>query len=770
MSLSEDDLEDDNDSPTVDDEEEDGTTEDPPAEVTDEGPASSLSSIGNAISGVFSALTSGIKALGGTKLPLPNPLFDYASYTYTIGLGCLSDDQVNKPDSTYMKNMSSIKLICKSANIDPSNRVTTPFGQFDFYIDNLEMKSLIGYEQGSQNTNVTNFTFKIIEPYSMGMFIISCQQLAQKLGHDNWREAPFVLTIDFKGAKETGVMATIPGCSRIIPFTFNDMNMTVDQNGSVYNCTAQPWNQWALGDEANLFKTDASGIGKTVQEILQSGDNSLQAQLNKRLQEQAKAIKAATKAEHVPDQYLILFPIDTSSSASPAQGSEDVEDDDGPTEDDSGEEDSSGSQSTTSGTASEIYQLLGVSVSPANAQVVQNSSNCNNIGRASMAFDEKRRADPRSGYDSKIYDDKTATFDLNKLKTDPKETEVRFAQDTAITAAINQVILQSGFVNEALDKKKISPEGYRGWYRIAPKLYNIGSTPNVTTGTKPKLIVYEVVPANAHSSRLAPPNAGFPGLKNLKLQAVKEYNYIYTGKNVDIMKFEIKIENGFTAIMGSDALKRTQDKVTEKQTGGAEDEQDVDEEPMPAGNPPSKELGKTPTILKWIGVKTGADGGGGGGQEGQGQRAAKLFNDAFNSLQDMYNLDLEIIGDPYWIVQSGLGNYTSKKTQYANLNADGTANYENGEVDIMVNFRTPVDINQATGLYDFGKSSKSAPVLQYSGLYCVQEIWSRFAGGKFTQKLGGFRRPNQDNPFDDPNQLFSSKGNEVVQKNDNSNE
>jgi len=105
---------------------------------------------------------------------------------------------------------------------------------------------------------------------------------------------------------------------------------------------------------------------------------------------------------------------------------------------------------------------------------------------------------------------------------------------------------------------------------------------------------------------------------------------------------------------------------------------------------------------------------------------------------------MKIIGDPYWIAQSGMGNYTSTPTQYSNLNSDGSVSYQGSEVDILVNFRTPVDLNQNTGLFDFGKSTKSAPVLTWSGLYQVTKVVSHFDNGQFTQTLTGPRRNGQE--------------------------
>jgi hypothetical protein len=691
------------------------------------GPASGLSSALSGISGAFSGFGNFFKGLAaGQQLPLPNPLFAYASYTYVLGIGILSEEDLNYPDKTYKKG-KRIPLICKDANADPSNRVNTVYGKFDFFVNNVELNSVIGFEQGGGNTNVMNFSFDVIEPYSMGLFMLSLQQGAQEQGWDNWRECPFVLTIDFRGNTETGLIKSIPNTARQIPFSFVDLQMTANEKGSVYKCSAMPWNQLALTDDVANTKSDSSAVGSTIQEILQSGENSLQKVLNARMKEMEKQ-KIVDKA----DEYLILFPQDTASSADASQSDDNTED-----------TKSSATESVTdSPNAVNLYSSLGVSRSKTNQTLVQSEGDCNDIGKASLGFDEKRKGDPSFGKDHDMYDAKTGTFNPGKLKFDGSSTEMRFTQDTSIPQAINQVILQSNFVNTTLDSSKITPEGYRDWYRISHKVYTIGETQN-NTGLKPRLIVYQVIPYKAHASRLLPAGTKGPGFENLKQQAVKKYEYIYTGHNVDIIRFDIKFVNGFVYIMGADGLTKTQDKVTGNQTGNQDPKTDENVKFMPDGKPPSKSLGVVPTILKWTNTLTGQDRKGGGGQEGEAQRAAKLFNQALNNPFDMYNLEMEIIGDPYYIAQSGTGNYTSEQAT-PNLNTDGSVNYESGEVDIIVNFRTPIDINQGTGLYNFGGVSKSAPVTQFSGLYCVQTIKSKFSDGKFTQVLTGFRRPTQE--------------------------
>jgi hypothetical protein len=123
----------------------------------------------------------------------------------------------------------------------------------------------------------------------------------------------------------------------------------------------------------------------------------------------------------------------------------------------------------------------------------------------------------------------------------------------------------------------------------------------------------------------------------------------------------------------------------------------------------------------------------------------------------MVDLNMQILGDPYFIAQSGAGNYTAQPTQFHNLNDDGSVSYQNGEVDIVINFRTPIDINQSTGLYNFGPNTDTAPVMQFSGLYKLTNVSSVFAGGTFKQTLVGYRRPMQEStkPELKPSETFT---------------
>ena len=109
-------------------------------------------------------------------------------------------------------------------------------------------------------------------------------------------------------------------------------------------------------------------------------------------------------------------------------------------------------------------------------------------------------------------------------------------------------------------------------------------------------------------------------------------------------------------------------------------------------------------------------------QETPAVRVARAFQDALvNSPSDLINASLTIMGDLYYLTDSGTGNYNSKSSQFINLTQDGTMNYQNSSVDIIINFKTPIDIDVGGA-----KGLNTKTVKQFSGLYTVYEVTSSF--------------------------------------------
>jgi hypothetical protein len=659
--------------------------------------------------------------------PYPNTLHNYSSYNYIFTLSVLDDASLNFPDLTYRKGLLG-PLILKSGAGDPDNRIPTAYktdanksGAFDFFLDNLKIRSSIGFDKSTGNTNATGISFKIIEPLSMGLFFQVLQTASMQGGHANYTDVPLLLTIEFKGHVDADLQnVQIDRTTKYIPLKLRTLDMRVSGRGSEYDIAAYPWNERAYSSIYSQFKTEMSIAGKTVGEMLQTGKKSLQAVLNARL---AEAVRR--KDVNVPDQILISFPKDLATDTSMSTPSEN-------------------SNTATANPAAgsfDLFAKLKLSESSINKTQVQSEADMNALGRASMGFDLYRSATPPFAEDNLKYNEETGTFNRGSINIDPNLAEFKFAQGSDVTNAINQVILMSDYGRQALNTAQLTKEGMVQWWRIETHLYNIPTDANLAkTGIKPKLIVYRIAPYLVDVSKLLPPNTPKPGTDALKKQAIKEYNYIYTGKNLDIIDFDIKFNAGFYTAMNADGGQNNEG-VSEKDTTGAADNKEQDSEWKPPSGGDIKKVATPQTVLK-SGILSSTAYKGGGGIDDKASIAARQFHDVVTSMANMIKLNLSILGDPYYLGDSGMGNYTAKSTNYQNLNSDGAMDYQSGEVDIIVNFRTPVDSNMLSGLHDFPGGTKI--INQFSGLYQVLQVESTFERGRFRQTLEMARRPNQE--------------------------
>lgn len=683
-----------------------------------------LGNIAQAIKGLTSLIT-----IPGSP-PYPNVLHNYASYNYIFTLSVIDDFALAFPDLTYRMGMYG-PIILKSGSGDPENRVMTDVGKFDFFIDNLSMNGIIGFTQEAGNTNSINLKFKVIEPYSMGLFFNSLQTASKQSGHTNYADCPLLLSIEFKGhlnVAEQGVSAdslSIENTTKHIPLKILQMEMTVTGRGAEYNIEAIPWNERAFSQVASELKTEVSIAGKTVHEMLQTGKDSLQRVLNER------EAKAAKDEKRVPNQILISFPGDIATN--PSESGTEPENDSGAT--------AAPNTSAAPSAASSINKKLGVSIKEnGNGTLVQDVAGMNPIGKASMGFDSYKKGETPFSKDNLAYDPETKTYSRGNITIDPNNGNMRFAQGDNIVNVVNQVILMSDYGRQALKSSQVSPTNKITWWRVETQFYNVPSEDNLgITGVKPRLIVYRIVPYGVDASVFAPPNTPHPKIEEVKQQAIKEYNYIYTSKNLDILKFDINFKAGFFQALTADGNRNNMGTDLAKQAGDASpDVEERSKAPDPGKTNPIEGDMTVPRFLSKI--NTFFANRGGGGLDTPHTMAARSFMDVAVTGVDMLSLEMTILGDPYYIGDSGLGNYTAQQTNLENMTGDHSINYQNGEVHVIVNFRTPVDIDVARGAYDFGPTTL---ISEFSGVYRVMKVESQFNRGRFTQNLSLNRIPGQ---------------------------
>ena len=185
--------------------------------------------------------------------------------------------------------------------------------------------------------------------------------------------------------------------------------------------------------------------------------------------------------------------------------------------------------------------------------------------------------------------------------------------------------------------------------------------------------------------------------------------------NDDVLKFDLNFNLAFfTSISPFGGKTQSGIKDVEQNKTAGKDE-----------NPKTKTIEGDASNISQTGIATlqeklkAGTGGLGGTELNSVQTAiARDFNDALvNSPVDLITANMTIMGDPYYIADSGMGNYSAGTTPLIILTEDGTMDYQSTEVDVLVNFRTPLDIS-ATGNYEFPRLGIS-PTGAFSGLYQV---------------------------------------------------
>lgn len=369
-------------------------------------------------------------------------------------------------------------------------------------------------------------------------------------------------------------------------------------------------------------------------------------------------------------------------------------------------------------------------------RIAQDSGSVNLIGNADIAKSYNDGGKVPMGKSGQQYDKKNKVYTRGKNVIDPVQRSFTFDSDTKLTRIIEEVVTTSSWATELKDKPA-DENGMIDWFRIdAQTFVKDGAAREQQDGTTAKTYHYRVVPYKVHSSALQKPSD--PGLnyEQLKSLAKREYNYIYTGQNVDVLGFDIQINAAFFKSIMSDLGQNNLD----RKGGGLQ--QNITGQKTDAFiiNQATNSLSGTGFAQQIATNRSSLQGGGGAGIDNSKIRIAKMFNDnIINSFTDLVMLDLEIVGDPYYLFDSGMGNFTSTTINF-NENENESMEYQRSEVDVIVNFRTPIDYNE-NGSMIFPE--ETIPVDSFSGLYRVTTLQSTFDKGQFTQRLKLLRRPNQ---------------------------
>lgn len=677
---------------------------------------------------------------------VPNPLLNAASYSPLWTMACLTKEQFNNP-ALYRDNDSALSnIIFSSGGRFDSQRASTAFGSPEYFIDNFNMAAVIAPTPKTGTQNAILFEFDVLEPHSMGILLQSMQAAALKNRFAGYLDAPYVLKLEFRGYDEKyNVFKIVKPKYFVMKLT--KVTFEVKESGSLYKVRGVPYNHQVFGDTTNITYTDMKIKGNTVKEAC----DAITAVLNgneKRLKDEGKLDQ--------PDVYVIEFPKEAHiAQAAPSSKPDAPSVTVNPSAEDTGgvptQTLADFEPTDTGGVPTQtLADFLPTDTGGVPTQTLADftptsGSNLdpNDIGASSFGFSADSGGNFAFGEESTAVDPETGKVVRDKLTIDPKNREFIFAQKQAITDIITKIVETSQYAKNAIKPEKIN-DGFVRWFKVDAQMQLLEYDPKI--GDFARKIIFRVIPHLAHHSLFSNPSAPSIGLQSLERKIVKRYDYIYTGQNLEIVNFNITIDNLFFAgarpapETSTPAVANPNQRGTGENTGRR----------VVAGQGPSpqaqaSDLGRRrvfrdPSLLD-------RDRKGGANDTDVEQKVAEAFQKVFLEMTsaDLVRVELEILGDTYWLIDNGIANHFSPPQASSSLiNEDGTANYQGSEVYIYIVFRTPIDVNTKSGLYDFPNQGKISP---FAGIYRVVRCESVFSGGKFTQKLRCVRMPQQLTDF-----------------------
>jgi len=587
-------------------------------------------------------------------------------------------------------------------------------GRFDMFIENVEIETLMTPSEDTNTSMATKIKFDVIEPYSINGFIEALHISALSAGYPSYLQASFLLKMEFWGYPDNEDLpepVKIKDAERYFPFGLTGIEVEVTEKGMRYKCSAVPYNERAFG-QPNVVKKPIKMSGSTVSEIL----NDFFKNINAQVVNSDKESKDAKGANAGHDEYDIKF-----QQWDPTQGFVDV-------------------------AAGPIGSARFNEIMKDNALYAMNDPGDTSKPNAYQAdgttkpSTEQQISHPES------------------IKYNAKDSAIHFGEGMAITDAIASVIRDSEYVKDILKNIGTKPGvpdefGMLDYFLIKIEVTNLDAIDQSTHKPFQKY-TYVISPYRIHISRI--PNYGHDKIKEetLKKLSLREYNYIYTGKNIDVLGFKLNFNTLFFEAVPSSMANK--DVVPSSNAAAPNNTPDVkiksksDADYKEASE--KDQIPSSPVKTDATPVQSPTGGNASQPKDAYSLLARNMHEAVVNSKASMLTGDLEILGDPMFLVTGGAGNYKPKPGARGKTSM-GEANHNYSEVLITVNFRNPIDFQS---LEDGGTMYFDPNRVPFSGVYRVLKAVNTFKEGIFKQKLDILRLPGQildtnlkpDNPKD----------------------
>lgn len=624
--------------------------------------------------------------------PIPNPLLAYPSYTYGLSLAILTVNEYNDVVSDT-KNYKANRVIIASAGRHNNDEGMTMFKRAphfseDFYFENLNMTTVIGMNDRSRATNAIDLKFTIIEPYGVTL-LDRIIDLSADIGSVNYISQPYLLQIDFFGTNDAGeIVGIIPDQTKRIPIRMLSMNIKASAKGAEYEIVACPYNHSAWDLSTVTTPANFEITADTIDSFL---SNSVD-----HIADDSAQCTALYKAKSYGDALTGYF------------------------------------EHLAIRDKSKISDKYNFKVHP---DILKNNGGLFNLNSETLSTAQTPMASEENGmairggpgnleHNVRIFAINTGTTIDQVVAFAMRHTHYLQGQVKPVSSFNGDDVAYKKYLDSTADKPL-------KWYKIVPTI-KLGDY-NIPQETWSRTITYHIIPYTVYNTKTR------EGPQGTWTKPWKLHNYWYTGKNNDVLDFNIEFNAlYYTAVTAyREHLSRTQNLL----------EADITNAKIDAKSREANAImlaGKKSVIINSQQHPTGGE------MTIESIALADIESSLYTTAGgDMLQAKLKIIGDPQYIKQDEVFYPPSMTTileqvdgtgNEPRLIANGSLNMDQGEVYVQVTVKSPSDLDESTGMMKF--DSKHSTSL-FSGMYRILTVESTFSGGKFEQTLDVVRLSRQ---------------------------
>lgn len=681
--------------------------------------------------------------------PVANPLHQFESYTYCLSFHMLDINDYNALIGQDNPVYTPKNVLVSSAGRYGSSFIRNKNWTEDFYFDELKFKSTVNTTARNRNNNLYEISFTLIEPLGFTFINRLLATAKEILGNKpgSYIHLPYILQIDFFGTKNgeqinldnTLTSGPIKGMTKIIPIKLTSVKSKVSQKGTEYQIDAVPFNHQAFNQLYISLPHNTTVTGTKITDIFGSSfdDNNIDTNF---IQRNASYQEVAREAAELRRRAYDTKITDEEAQALLTRLS-------------AAQERIQNEYSTFGITGFcdalnawfQDQKRQGIIGQVSAVQVIFDAD----IAKDGVLFDTGAPTNvastPASG--------NSTTARRNDLQAASNTTArnrgqivfngatINIPAGTTIDKLIDWSVRNSKYIGDQILDSSVATKIRNGadptsivktwinWYKIVPKIKVLSFDP--LQNRYALAITFYVKKYKLSAKYPYAPKGRVPGY-------VKRYDYLFTGKNSDVLDLQIDFNTLYLLeLTAAQSKYRTTTTAPALGSGRNIDGESPDTNPnLNVEEPPN--YNPFP-VMTGVVSDTNMTISRPGDRTPLAVKAGDLSRSLMNGARgDMVNVNLRIIGDPHFIKQDDLflgQNINDINQQFIQNDTFQSLWMDGGELYIFINFESPVDYNETLGIATVADAANPYRYSEFSGVYKIVNIDNTFRNGKFEQSL-----------------------------------